>query len=132
MANKANVAPPQTYELPLTEGLIYQPWGKSTNPSFYWKNGFNEVSIQFSLMYRDGSTFAKNAGKDIAFACLPVGYRPRHTCPFTGLVRQISTDRRCATVSFSVQEDGLCYIFIPNDLEFGIVFIGEANFIAGY
>ena len=87
--------------------------------------------MRFSVMREGGIDFKENAGEAITFAYLPEGYRPSRMSPFSGLIRQIGTDRRCIAAYFAVQVNGEVYAFIPNDIESGLVLVGETTFIAG-
>ena len=130
-ANKANIPPPQAYDLPLAEEFKYMPMGETWYPNIYSKNEFGQVTMRFSVMREGGIDFKENAGEAITFAYLPEGYRPSRMSPFSGLTRQIGTDRRCIAAYFAVQVNGEVYAFIPNDIESGLVLVGETTFIAG-
>jgi len=106
------------------------PMGGAWYPNIYSKNEFKQIAIQFSVIRTDGIDFKENAGGAIIFAYLPEGYRPNRMSPFSGVIRQIGTDRRCIAAYFAVQTSGEVYAFIPNDIESGLVLVGETTFIA--
>ena len=130
-ANKANITPPQAYDLPLAEEFKYMPMGETWYPNIYSKNEFGQVTMGFSTIREGGIDFKENAGEALIFAYLPEGYRPSRMSPFSGVIRQIGTDRRCIAAYFAVQTSGEVYAFIPNDIESGLVLVGGTTFIAG-
>ena len=107
------------------------PMNQIWYPNIYSKNEFKQIAIQFSVIRTDGADFKQNAGEAIIFAYLPEGYRPSRMSPFSGVIRQIGTDRRCIAAYFAVQTSGEVYAFIPNDIESGLVLVGGTTFIAG-
>lgn len=106
------------------------PMNQIWYPNIYSKNQFEQVTMRFSVTREGNADFKENAGEAVIFAYLPEGHRPDRMSPFSGLIRQIGTDRRCIAAYFAVQVDGGVYAFIPNDIESGLVLVGETTFIA--
>ena len=107
------------------------PMGETWYPNIYSKNEFGQVTMGFSTIREGGIDFKENAGEALVFAYLPEGYRPSRTSPLSGLIRKIGDDHRCAAAYFAIQADGKVISFIPNDIESGLVLVGETTFIAG-
>lgn len=107
------------------------PLGGSWYPNIYSKNAFGEVTMRFSVTHESNVDFKEDAGEALTFAYLPEGYRPSRTSPLSGLIRKIGDDHRCAAAYFAIQADGKVISFIPNDIESGLVLVGETTFIAG-
>ena len=132
MANKANITPPQTYDLPLAEGFQYMTMtGGTWYPNIYSKNEFGQVTMRFNVARENNAGFKQNAGELLTFARLPVGYRPSCLSPFSGIIRQTGQDYRCIAINFAIRPDGMVHALMPNDMEYGVVLVGETTFIAG-
>ena len=71
LANKAEKAPPQEYDLPLAEGFFH--YDKSTASS-YAKADDGLVVVHLYCKRQDGASF----GGAVQLATIPAGYRPSH------------------------------------------------------
>ena len=76
------MGPPEQYELPITNSAV-------TGKVCFWKNPFNETFVS----YRFSSSTSDNSIGDLAFATLPVGFRPLDTTFAAVAGAQVNTAR---------------------------------------